>query len=173
MQTGWHEVLVAPNIEEEETESNADEGSQSSPNAVTTTLRRVLARNPSPASTLLGLSSPRFRNIPVGSFLEVSPTAFRTAHKIGRLLSSEDPGNNTTSLGGCGLIIDYGSNKAFGDSFRVSFRFFSKWNTIVILDPRHSKDIKLWMSSTNQAIVIWLPMLTLHISKKPWMTLVC
>jgi NADH dehydrogenase [ubiquinone] 1 alpha subcomplex assembly factor 7 len=154
MQTGWHEVLVAPNIEEEKTESNADESSQSSSNAVTTTLQRVLARNPSPASTLLGLSSPRFQDIPVGSFLEVSPTAFRTAHKIGQLLSSENSGDETTCLGGCGLIIDYGGDKAFGDSFRVSFRFISKWNTIVILDPRHSKNIKLWMSSTNQAIVI-------------------
>jgi len=123
MQTGWHEVLVAPNIEEEKIESNADESNQSSPTVVTTTLQRVLARNPSTASTLLGHSSPRFQDIPVGSCLEVSPTAFRIAHKIGQLLSSENSGNETTSLGGCGLIIDYGGDKAFTDSFRVSLGY--------------------------------------------------
>jgi len=89
------------------------------PNAVTTTLQRVLARNPSPVSTLLGHSSPRFKDIPIGSSLEVSPTAFRIAHRIGQLLSNENSGDEITSLGGCGLIIDYGGDKAFADSFRA------------------------------------------------------
>jgi len=120
MQTGWHEVLVASNMEGEKVEPNADETSLPSPNAVTTTLKRVLARNPSTASAVLGYSSPRFQEIPVGSSLEVSPTAFRIAHKIGQLLSSGNSGDKKASLGGCGLIVDYGGDKAFGDSFRVS-----------------------------------------------------
>ena len=120
MQTGWHEVLVAPNIEEEKVESNADESDQSLRSAVTTRLQRVLARNPSTASTLLGRSSPRFQDIPAGSFLEVSPTAFRIAHRIGQLLSNKNSEDKTTPLGGCGLIIDYGDDKAFANSFRVS-----------------------------------------------------
>lgn len=122
MQTGWHEVLVAPNIEEEKVELNADESDQSSGSASTTRLQRVLARSPSTASTLLGNSSPRFQNIPGGSFLEVSPTAFRIAHRISQLLSNKNSEDKTTSLGGCGLIIDYGDDKAFADSFRVSLR---------------------------------------------------
>ena len=113
---------MASNIEEEKTESNADESSQSSP-TVTTTLQRVLARNPSTISALLGNSSPRFQDIQVGSSLEVSPTAFRIAHKIGQLLSSENSEDGATSLGGCGLIIDYGGDKAFSDSFRVSLGY--------------------------------------------------
>ncbi|KAF8802501.1 DUF185-domain-containing protein [Phlegmacium glaucopus] len=116
MQTGWHEVLVASNMEEEKAESNVDKTRLT---AVATALQRVLARNPSTASALLGYSSPRFQGIPVGSSLEVSPTAFRIAHKIGQLLSSENSGAKKTSLGGCGLIIDYGGDKAFGDSFRA------------------------------------------------------
>ena len=130
MQTGWHEVLVAPNIEEEKAESKADESDQSpsSRSAVTTRLQRVLARNPSTASTLLGHSSPRFQDIPAGSFLEVSPTAFRIAHRISQLLSNKNFSNKnsedeTTSLGGCGLIIDYGDDKAFANSFRVSLGY--------------------------------------------------
>ena len=122
MQTGWHEVLVAPNLEEK-AESDADESDQSSQSAVPTRLQRVLARNPSTASTLLGHSSPRFKDIPVGSFLEASPTAFRIAHRIGQLLSNKNSAEDkTTSLGGCGLIIDYGDDKAFANSFRVSLR---------------------------------------------------
>ena len=124
MQTGWHEVLVAPNIGEEKAESNADESDPSSRSAATSRLQRVLARNPSTASTLLGHSSPRFQDIPVGSFLEVSPTAFRIAHRIGQLLSNKNSEDKTTSLGGCGLIIDYGDDKAFANSFRVSLGYF-------------------------------------------------
>jgi NADH dehydrogenase [ubiquinone] 1 alpha subcomplex assembly factor 7 len=121
METGWHEVLVAPNIEEEKAESNADESDQSSRSAVTTRLQRVLARNPSAVSMLLGHTSPRFKDIPVGSFLEVSPSAFRIAHKISQLLSNKDI--KRPSLGGCGLIVDYGDNKAFANSFRVSLGY--------------------------------------------------
>ena len=123
MQTGWHEVLVAPNIEEEKIEPNTDESSHSSPAHVTATFQRVLARNPSTASTLLGHSSPRFQDIPTGSSLEVSPTAYRIAHKVSQLLSSGNSGDEVTSLGGCGLIIDYGGDKAFTDSFRVSLGY--------------------------------------------------
>ena len=123
MQTGWHEVLVAPNIGEEKAESNADESDPSSRSAATSRLQRVLARNPSTASTLLGYSSPRFQDTPVGSFLEVSPTAFRIAHRIGQLLSNKNSEAKTTPLGGCGLIIDYGDDKAFANSFRVSLGY--------------------------------------------------
>jgi hypothetical protein len=126
------------------------------PNAVTTTLQRVLARNPSPVSTLLGHSSPRFKDIPIGSSLEVSPTAFRIAHRIGQLFSNENSGDEITSLGGCGLIIDYGGDKAFADSFRVSLGYFGieLLSLSFILYPRHSRDMKLWMSSTNRVIAI-------------------
>jgi NADH dehydrogenase [ubiquinone] 1 alpha subcomplex assembly factor 7 len=94
-------------------------------------LRRVLSPTPTAASTLLGLSSPRFHNLPTGTFIEVSPAAFKAARQVGQLVSGRDepiplakrdfvaPSNDLESVGGCGLIIDYGGDKAYGDSFRV------------------------------------------------------
>ena len=86
-------------------------------------LQRVLSKTPSPISTVLGNSSERFRDLPVGSTIEVSPTAFRLAHKIGQLLSTDTQVGDKQSLGGSGLIIDYGGDQVFEDSFRV--RYFS------------------------------------------------
>jgi NADH dehydrogenase [ubiquinone] 1 alpha subcomplex assembly factor 7 len=90
---------------------------------------------------LLGHSSTRFDKLPVGSFIEVSPTSFRIAHQVGRLLAAKPPPSDISGrsrslpkdeaevvergeevgVGGCGLIIDYGGANVFGDSFRVSF----------------------------------------------------
>ncbi len=101
-------------------------------------LRRVLTPLPTAASTLLGFSSPRFLNLPVGSFIEVSPAAFKIARQVAQLISGTSesevehrknlqkrdvaPGL-TSSVGGCGLIVDYGGDKVYGDSFRVSSQF--------------------------------------------------
>ncbi|KAH9481716.1 Protein arginine methyltransferase NDUFAF7, mitochondrial [Psilocybe cubensis] len=90
-------------------------------------LRRVLASKPSSASTVLGLSSPRFSELSAGSLLEVSPTSYRVARKVGELLAtgtSNDGTNEVESgkenpIGGCGLIIDYGGASAYGDSLRA------------------------------------------------------
>lgn len=99
-ETGWHEVMVG-----------------SHDGAPGPRLRRVLSTRPSAASTLLGLSSPRFKSLPLGSTIEVSPSSFKIARKIGELLAS--PGKSASS-GGCALIIDYGGDKAYGNSFRAS-----------------------------------------------------
>ncbi|KAK0480196.1 S-adenosyl-L-methionine-dependent methyltransferase [Armillaria novae-zelandiae] len=72
-------------------------------------LRRVLSPNPTAASTLLGRSSQRFDQMPEGSRLEVSAASFRIARKIGEILSP----------GGCALVVDYGGDSPFGDSFRA------------------------------------------------------
>ena len=129
LETGWHEVLVAP-IEEpslSETEAKTEEQPSEIPPLAPTpstlpgiTLRRVLESKPSAASTLLGLSSERFKELPSGSTLEVSPTSFRIARKVGELLESGRVIDGQPSQGGCGLIVDYGGNKAYSNSFRVS-----------------------------------------------------
>ncbi|KAF8150719.1 DUF185-domain-containing protein [Crassisporium funariophilum] len=125
METGWHEVLVASNTEPQpDVEQKLEESNNPQNSIPTSQFRRVLAPNPSPASTLLGFSSSRFQDLPVGSSLEVSPTAFRTAYTVGELLScrkpdDDKPNDENTSVGGCGLIIDYGGDQAFGDSFRA------------------------------------------------------
>lgn len=77
----------------------------------------VLSPSPSPVSTLLGASSPRFANLPVGARIEVSPSAFKVARRIGELLQSDSEAPN--NVPGSALIVDYGHEKTFGSSFRV------------------------------------------------------
>lgn len=112
-------------------DTNTEDNSQTKVNPDETTgsplsFRRVLAPRPSAISHVLGHSSLRFKNLPVGSSLEVSPTSFKIARKVGELLTSRKSEEENTPIGGCGLIIDYGGDHAFGDSFRVSFpqKFF-------------------------------------------------
>lgn len=99
-QDGWHEVMV---------NSNPDSESEAP------RLSLALSSTPSLAANLLGSSSPRFREIPVGVQLEVSPESFRLARMIGGLLAPTE----NTSTGGCALIIDYGREAFASDSFRV------------------------------------------------------
>lgn len=113
----WREVLVTSNTLDKST------GEESVPPIPFTTFRYVLSPTATPVSTVLGHSSPRFNELPAGSMLEVSPTSFRIAHKVGELLASGKPDKETPSLGGCGLIIDYGANHAFGNSLRVRLNF--------------------------------------------------
>lgn len=113
-ETGWHEVMVGSHDYVRPSEGDVQSTSTPYPR-----LSRVLSSAPSATSSLLGLSSPRFKDLPSGSTVEVSPAAFKIARKIGELLAS--PGESASS-GGCGLVIDYGGDKAYGDSFRVSTR---------------------------------------------------
>ncbi|KZV61295.1 DUF185-domain-containing protein [Peniophora sp. CONT] len=74
--------------------------------------RPVLSSAPSPISSLLGSSSPRFASLPIGARLEVSPTGFKIARKVGEVVGGD-------GRMGAGLIIDYGKAHASGDSFRA------------------------------------------------------
>ncbi|KAK7460399.1 hypothetical protein VKT23_009121 [Stygiomarasmius scandens] len=65
---------------------------------------------PTPVATVLGNSSPRFSTVSKGAHLEVSPAAFKIAYKVGELLSRKESEDDVQGLGGCGLIIDYGSS---------------------------------------------------------------
>ncbi|KAG0706729.1 S-adenosyl-L-methionine-dependent methyltransferase [Suillus ampliporus] len=106
-QQGWNEVLIAP--------SNDPSIKYTMP------LFRVrLKARLSPAiathafaldaSTLLGLASPRFFSLPVGTRIEVSRASMNQARNIGKLIG--------TKGGGCALVVDYGADKAFSDSLR-------------------------------------------------------
>ena len=79
--------------------------------------RQVLAPSPTPTSTLLGMSSPRFLKLPAGSRIEVSPAAFKIARKLGELLHDKE--SDGARSAGSALIIDYGGGKVYGNSFRV------------------------------------------------------
>ncbi|KAF4614132.1 hypothetical protein D9613_007842 [Agrocybe pediades] len=118
----WHEVLIASK-DDKVRAPEGDEVAQEVPSPVSeespSTLRRVLASKPSSVGAVLGLSSARFGEMPEESFLEVSPTAFRIARKVGELLTRGQPEDENASLGGCGLIIDYGGARAYSDSLRA------------------------------------------------------
>ncbi|TFK74089.1 DUF185-domain-containing protein, partial [Pluteus cervinus] len=107
-QQGWHEVLVAS----QEYAAQQQANSTSTSTTPKYPFHRVLTPTPTPISSILGSSSPRFQTIPEGGQLEVSPFAFRMARQVGFLLSQN-------RVGGAGLIIDYGGDNCFGDSFRA------------------------------------------------------
>jgi NADH dehydrogenase [ubiquinone] 1 alpha subcomplex assembly factor 7 len=83
-------------------------------------LQQVLSPTPTAASTVLGLSSTRFKSLPIGATIEVSPASFKIAHRVAEVLSrlqSQDKKQHKS--GGCALIVDYGDDKVFGNSSRV------------------------------------------------------
>lgn len=126
-QKGWNEVLIAsgpdptapkilkssPLSSEHATSDIVAHGViESSPR-----FHRVLSETSTAASNLLAASSSRFQKMPVGSRIEVSPSAFKIAHRIGELLYSSQGG--PADVSGCALVVDYGGDHAFGSSFRV------------------------------------------------------
>ncbi|KAG8998825.1 hypothetical protein FRB94_006626 [Tulasnella sp. JGI-2019a] len=89
----------------------------------------VLAPGPSPMASVLATSSPRFTSRPIGSAIEVSPASWSIAKTIGDLIRG--PG------GGVGLIMDYGDDKPFGDSFRG----FRQHKVVDVFDEPGSSDL--------------------------------
>ncbi|KAJ6561910.1 S-adenosyl-L-methionine-dependent methyltransferase [Mycena capillaripes] len=113
-ENGWQEILIAL------ADSEALPESDGAKDPVDPRFRYVLAPQPTAASTLLGMSSRRFIDTPVGSRLEVSPLAFKTMRAVGELVCA---GQNPDTQGpppsrGCALIVDYGAAHAFSQSFR-------------------------------------------------------
>ncbi|KAF9000650.1 S-adenosyl-L-methionine-dependent methyltransferase [Cyathus striatus] len=108
---GWQEVLI---------DLNPDYNPSIATQASKHRFRCVLSPTPSATSTVLGLSSNRFGRLPIGSTIEVSPASFKIARHIAELLAGNTYKEGATEgAGGCGLIIDYGGDKVFGDSFRA------------------------------------------------------
>ncbi|KAH9831576.1 DUF185-domain-containing protein [Rhodofomes roseus] len=124
-QQGWQEVMVATadstNLDSKslnvDTTLRPKRDSTTSQSGVPSRFRRVLSPHPALSSNLLGLSSSRFKDLPPGSQIEVSPTAFKIARKVGELM--HDPESKGERSAGSGLVVDYGAEKAFGNSFRA------------------------------------------------------
>ncbi|KAL4247601.1 Protein arginine methyltransferase NDUFAF7 [Abortiporus biennis] len=122
--SGWREVLItsasdpaAPTILKASGSSLTSTDPPFATPSKKSRFRPVLAPNATFSATTLGASSPRFASIPVGGRLEVSPTSFKVAKSIGELLRHDPDDESTPSLG-CGLFVDYGGDKAYGNSFR-------------------------------------------------------
>lgn len=138
---GWHEVLIddaskpvkVENLNSETTlPEPPSQGSESTTSPPSLTIpsdtnpsptpptsrsrsrfRLVLSPPNPPTATILALSSPRYQTLPIDSPIEVSHASFKVARKIGEVLGGK----------GCALIVDYGGEKAYGDSFRVRYYF--------------------------------------------------
>lgn len=107
-----------------------DRSSSASLSANQTRFRPVLATEPSPVSTLLGASSPRFATLPIGARIEVSAASFQIARKLGTLISQ--------GAGGSALVVDYGTDHAVGNSFRVRSSFSRLYHRFFTWATRHS-----------------------------------
>lgn len=72
-----------------------------------------MALSPSPTlGSQLYCKHPRLENLSTGTRVEISPDSYATAAHCGKLIGS------TT---GAGLIVDYGDDRFFSNSFRVRF----------------------------------------------------
>ncbi|KAH8100954.1 DUF185-domain-containing protein [Cristinia sonorae] len=118
---GWQEVLIsltpdpAAPVILRPSDTPPTTASSSAPPKLSSRFHHALSPSPTASATLLGLSSTRFQKLPVGSRIEVSPTSFKIAHQIGELIKTEDNTHNP----GCSLIVDYGGDHVFGNSFRA------------------------------------------------------
>lgn len=114
---GWNEVLIAPSsdpsIKYTMPSKESDQNSDTLPHLHRTSSRwtRVLSPTPTASSTLLGLASPRFFSLPVGTRIEVSRASMNQARGIGKLINTKGEG--------CALVVDYGADKAFSNSLRA------------------------------------------------------
>ncbi|KAI0687721.1 S-adenosyl-L-methionine-dependent methyltransferase [Cytidiella melzeri] len=124
MADGWREVLItaeadpmAPPKVTAATPLISSFPSTANGQISSTPLRTCVSPTASATANLLAASSPRFQNLPVGSRLEVAPVSFKIARRIGELLHS--PANSEDGAAGCALIVDYGGEKSYGNSFRA------------------------------------------------------
>ncbi|KAK0544256.1 hypothetical protein OC845_005696 [Tilletia horrida] len=83
--------------------------------------RFVLSPGPTPLAQLLAASNPRFETYSPGTRLEVSAEAWAAGRAFGRLVSGqrEEDAGSGGEVGGAGLIVDYGGEQAFSNSFRA------------------------------------------------------
>ncbi|KAL7279010.1 hypothetical protein ACG7TL_006842 [Trametes sanguinea] len=132
---GWQEVLIAsgpdpaePTILKPSDKPSLDFSSTKPPAERAARFRQVLSPTPTPSSTLLGLSSTRFQKLPVGSRIEVSPVSFKIARQLSELLYDRE--SEGTRSAGSALIVDYGGEKVYGNSFRA-------FKDHKIVDPFH------------------------------------
>ncbi|KAG9315034.1 S-adenosyl-L-methionine-dependent methyltransferase [Chiua virens] len=137
---GWHEVLIAlandssirythPSsaastvlVPPTSTPRFTTSGPASSPSAPLQPLSprwtRVLSPTPTASSTLLGHASSRFASLPIGARVEVSGASIKLARQIAELLAPASAAGSEDGGSGCALVVDYGAEKAVGNSLR-------------------------------------------------------
>jgi hypothetical protein len=98
---GWHPILVDTVPSQTTSPPDSDK------------LFRFI-RSPTPIPLPAFNTNPRFSSLPVGTRVEYSHASVTTIRQIAKLISNK--GNGV----GMALLIDYGADHLFGDSFRVS-----------------------------------------------------
>ncbi|WVR05590.1 hypothetical protein IAU60_002609 [Kwoniella sp. DSM 27419] len=82
-------------------------------------LRLSLSRTTTPLSTILPATSPRFASLPTGSRIEIAQDSYKIMRSAGHLIGSGTGVGGNRKGGGCGLVVDYGGDRAYGSSFRA------------------------------------------------------
>ncbi|WWC88170.1 uncharacterized protein L201_003075 [Kwoniella dendrophila CBS 6074] len=103
-------------------------------------LRLSISPSPTPLSTVLPATSPRFAKLSKGSRIEVAQDSFKIMRRIGELLGNK--GKNAASgagaaSGGCGVVVDYGGDRSYGQSFRA----FKNHKIVDIFDDPGNADL--------------------------------
>ncbi|WVQ65216.1 uncharacterized protein L199_003389 [Kwoniella botswanensis] len=117
---GWREVQVdndpgyAPNLPAQTSKSG---------------LRLSLSSAPTPLSTVLPATSPRFTNLSTGSRIEIAQDSFKIMRRAGELISK--------GSGGCGVVVDYGGDRSYGQSFRA----FKNHKIVDVFDDPGNADL--------------------------------
>ncbi|KAG6832790.1 hypothetical protein H0H92_009408 [Tricholoma furcatifolium] len=127
---GWREVMVASSLDPIKDPRSKDNAQTDVPPPTTSPaipdgplFQRVL----SPASntmsrTVMDLSphlTETAAKLPVGSFLEISFESYLNAAALAQLIGRPKDDATPFSGGGCGLIVDYGGDQAYENSFRA------------------------------------------------------
>ena len=132
--TGWREVMV--DVDDGHRPVSVVKASDLNRKAPEPGLRFVLSPGPTAWTQLLASNSERFKMMQPGQRVEVSPAGWTVARRLGEWVSgypalrpehatSQRPPADTReqrgkrSLGGCGLVIDYGGMRFFSESFRA------------------------------------------------------
>ena len=110
---GWDEVLLGSTRNTDGLPQDRISASDSLP------FKEVLSGLPGLASGLLSHSAERYDRLPLGSRVEISPSAFKIMRTIGEMLRADN--TDRQAVRGAALVVDYGDDHAFGNSFRVSF----------------------------------------------------
>ncbi|KAG6902834.1 hypothetical protein C0995_010719 [Termitomyces sp. Mi166 len=137
-QDGWREVMVASTLDPIkdprscfDTEIDTPLSTSPSPAHDGPLFQRVLLPTSNSMSRSVLTLSPHLAdtaaNLPIGSFLEVSVESYLNAAALSQLIgrprllgeSSQVDNADPPTGGGCGLIIDYGGDQAFENSFRA------------------------------------------------------
>ena len=136
---GWREVLVDVDHGEKPgvTVLKAADLLKEKQPSTEPKLRFVVSPGATPWSQLLAARNERFKHFQPGQRVEVSPVSWAVARRMGEWISgydalrvnnegaAEEPNEELRqararpSLGGCGLVVDYGAARFFSESFRA------------------------------------------------------